>query len=45
MKHLSATSFRLFERCGISRAPVVGSDKVIGIVSDCLLVHSSIDLD
>jgi predicted transcriptional regulator len=36
---------RLFERCGISHAPVVESDKVIGIVSYYLLVLGAIDLD
>ena len=33
---------RLFERCGISHAPVVENDKVIGIVSYYLLVLGSI---
>lgn len=36
---------RLFERCGISHAPVVENDKVIGIVSYYLLVLGAIDLD
>lgn len=36
---------RLFERCGISHAPVVDNDKVIGIVSYYLLVLGAIDLD
>ncbi|HEX6994398.1 MAG TPA: CBS domain-containing protein [Gammaproteobacteria bacterium] len=36
---------RLFERCGISHAPVIENDKVIGIVSYYLLVLGSIDLD
>jgi predicted transcriptional regulator len=36
---------RLFERCGISHAPVMQNDKIIGIVSYYLLVLGSIDLD
>jgi CBS domain-containing protein len=36
---------RLFERFGISHAPVVENEKVIGIVSYYLLVLGSIDLD
>lgn len=36
---------RLFERCGISHAPVIEDDKVIGIVSYYLLVLGSLDLD
>jgi predicted transcriptional regulator len=36
---------RLFERCGISHAPVVENDKVIGIVSYYLLVLGSLDLE
>ncbi|MEX2125137.1 MAG: CBS domain-containing protein [Woeseia sp.] len=36
---------RLFERCGISHAPVVENDKVVGIVSYYLLVLGSLDLD
>ena len=36
---------RLFERCGISHAPVIDDDKVLGIVSYYLLVLGSIDLD
>jgi predicted transcriptional regulator len=36
---------RLFERCGISHAPVVENDKVIGIVSYYLLVLGAIELD
>ncbi|MGH8166870.1 MAG: CBS domain-containing protein [Woeseiaceae bacterium] len=36
---------RLFERCGISHAPVIENDKVIGIVSYYLLVLGSLDLD
>ena len=35
---------RLFERCGISHAPVINDDKVIGIVSYYLLVLGSVDL-
>ncbi len=35
---------RLFERCGISHAPVVENDKVIGIVSYYLLVLGALDL-
>ena len=35
---------RLFERCGISHAPVIDDDKVIGIVSYYLLVLGSVDL-
>ncbi len=36
---------RLFERCGISHAPVIEDDKVIGIVSYYLLVLGALDLD
>lgn len=36
---------RLFERCGISHAPVIEKDEVIGIVSYYLLVLGAIDLD
>lgn len=36
---------RLFERCGISHAPVTEDDKIIGIVSYYLLVLGSLDLD
>jgi len=36
---------RLFERCGISHAPVIENDKIIGIVSYYLLVLGSLDLD
>lgn len=36
---------RLFERCGISHAPVVENEKIIGIVSYYLLVLGSLDLD
>ena len=36
---------RLFERFGISHAPVIEDDKVIGIVSYYLLVLGSLDLD
>jgi predicted transcriptional regulator len=36
---------RLFERCGISHAPVIDDGKVIGIVSYYLLVLGSLDLD
>ena len=36
---------RLFERCGISHAPVIENDKVVGIVSYYLLVLGSLDLD
>ena len=36
---------RLFERCGISHAPVIEDDKVIGIVSYYLLVLGSVELD
>lgn len=36
---------RLFERCGISHAPVIEDDHVIGIVSYYLLVLGSLDLD
>lgn len=36
---------RLFERCGISHAPVIEDDQVIGIVSYYLLVLGSIDLE
>src|SRR5690606_2898827 len=36
---------RLFERCGISHAPVIENEKVIGIVSYYLLVLGAIDLD
>jgi predicted transcriptional regulator len=36
---------RLFERCGISHAPVIDGDKVIGIVSYYLLVLGSVDLE
>lgn len=36
---------RLFERCGISHAPVVENEKVIGIVSYYLLVLGALDLD
>ena len=35
---------RLFERCGISHAPVIENDKIIGIVSYYLLVLGSLDL-
>jgi predicted transcriptional regulator len=35
---------RLFERCGISHAPVIDQTKVIGIVSYYLLVLGSLDL-
>ena len=36
---------RLFERCGISHAPVIENEKVIGIVSYYLLVLGALDLD
>ena len=36
---------RLFERCGISHAPVIDDDKVLGIVSYYLLVLGALDLD
>jgi predicted transcriptional regulator len=36
---------RLFERCGISHAPVIEHDKIIGIVSYYLLVLGTLDLD
>jgi predicted transcriptional regulator len=36
---------RLFERCGISHAPVMDHDKVVGLVSYYLLVLGSVDLD
>jgi len=36
---------RLFERCGISHAPVIENDKIIGIVSYYLLVLGSLDLE
>jgi len=36
---------RLFERCGISHAPVIEGNEVVGIVSYYLLVLGSIDLD
>jgi predicted transcriptional regulator len=36
---------RLFERCGISHAPVIDGDRVIGIVSYYLLVLGSVDLE
>ena len=36
---------KLFERFGISHAPVVENEKVIGIVSYYLLVLGSLDLD
>jgi predicted transcriptional regulator len=36
---------RLFERFGISHAPVIENDKVIGIASYYLLVLGSLDLD
>jgi predicted transcriptional regulator len=36
---------RLFERCGISHAPVIEGDKVVGLVSYYLLVLGSLDLD
>jgi len=36
---------RLFEKCGISHAPVIEDDKVIGIVSYYLLVLGGLDLD
>jgi predicted transcriptional regulator len=36
---------RLFDRCGISHAPVIEDGKVIGIVSYYLLVLGSLDLD
>ena len=36
---------KLFERFGISHAPVVENDKVIGIVSYYLLVLGSVDLE
>ncbi|HUF10883.1 MAG TPA: CBS domain-containing protein [Rhodothermales bacterium] len=35
---------RLFERCGISHAPVIDGDEVIGIVSYYLLVLGALDL-
>lgn len=36
---------RLFDRCGISHAPVIEDGKVVGIVSYYLLVLGSLDLD
>jgi len=36
---------RLFERFGISHAPVIEDDKVVGIVSYYLLVLGSLDLE
>jgi predicted transcriptional regulator len=36
---------RLFERCGISHAPVMEHGKIVGIVSYYLLVLGSLDLD
>ena len=36
---------RLFERFGISHAPVIENDEVIGIVSYYLLVLGALDLD
>lgn len=36
---------RLFERCGISHAPVIEHEKVIGIVSYYLLVLGALDLE
>jgi predicted transcriptional regulator len=36
---------RLFERCGISHAPVIDDDRVVGIVSYYLLVLGSVELD
>lgn len=36
---------RLFERCGISHAPVIEDDQVLGIVSYYLLVLGALDLD
>jgi predicted transcriptional regulator len=36
---------RLFERCGISHAPVIDGDRVIGLVSYYLLVLGSVDLE
>lgn len=36
---------RLFDRCGISHAPVIEDGKIIGIVSYYLLVLGSLDLD
>lgn len=36
---------RLFERCGISHAPVIENGQVVGIVSYYLLVLGSLDLD
>ena len=36
---------RLFERCGISHAPVIENDKIVGIVSYYLLVLGTLDLD
>jgi len=36
---------RLFERCGISHAPVVENEKIVGIVSYYLLVLGSVNLD
>jgi predicted transcriptional regulator len=36
---------RLFERFGISHAPVIENDKVIGIASYYLLVLGSVDLE
>ncbi len=36
---------RLFERCGISHAPVMENDRIIGIVSYYLLVLGSVNLD
>jgi len=35
---------RLFERCGISHAPVMDGDEVVGIVSYYLLVLGTLDL-
>lgn len=36
---------RLFERVGISHAPVISGDEVIGLVSYYLLVLGALDLD
>jgi predicted transcriptional regulator len=36
---------RLFERCGISHAPVIDGDKIVGIISYYLLVLGSVELD
>lgn len=35
---------RLFERCGISHAPVIDGDEIVGIVSYYLLVLGTLDL-